>query len=257
MDTLQGRFLHDSMLCLSCGESRETIGKRLNLSEYKIEGNISRLDCTICGKFVAMNIGGDVINLDGVIDGDRDDTWLEAKTGKEKIIYYALCQIIYLERDSPREEKYESVFAFADESDLVMLRWKNGRPIGFFTLKQKGTKIFPESEVEYAMPMLDTAYIRSEYRGNGIGTEIITKITGMFPDEDIGFSRPISDGMSKGFIYSFICINRLIIHFKYVITFILIFFILFFLPSSHCSLGEIFDQTQRISFEILGNHRRR
>ncbi|XP_046427424.1 protein FAM169B-like isoform X1 [Neodiprion fabricii] len=184
-------------LGICCRQSRETIGRRLNLSEYKIEGDISRLDCTTCGKFIAIKTVDDVINLDGVIDSDCDDTWLEAKTRKEKIVYYALSQIIYLERDSPKEEKYESVFAYADESDLVMLRWKNGTAIGFFTLKQKGTKIFPESEVEYAMPVLDTAYIRSECRGNGIGTEIITKITQMFPNEDIGFSRPISDGMSK------------------------------------------------------------
>ena len=50
----------------------------------------------------------------------------------------------------------------------------------------------------YAMPTLDTAYIRSQYRNRGFGIEILLDIIERFPNEDIGFSKPISEGMWRG-----------------------------------------------------------
>lgn len=47
------------------------------------------------------------------------------------------------------------------------------------------------------MPIVDTAYIRSEYRNRGFGMEILFDVTARFPNEDIGFSKPISKGMLK------------------------------------------------------------
>lgn len=47
------------------------------------------------------------------------------------------------------------------------------------------------------MPVVDTAYIRSEYRNRGFGTEILFDVIKRFPNEDIGFSKPISSGMLK------------------------------------------------------------
>lgn len=47
------------------------------------------------------------------------------------------------------------------------------------------------------MPIMDTAYIRSEYRNRGFGTEILSDMIARFPNEDIGFSKPISNGMLK------------------------------------------------------------
>lgn len=62
------------------------------------------------------------------------------------------------------------------------------------------------------MPTLDTAYVRSKYRGHGIGTEILNNLTEMFADEEIGFSAPISDGMSKGFNYLSLYLFNYIYH---------------------------------------------
>lgn len=47
------------------------------------------------------------------------------------------------------------------------------------------------------MPVVDTAYIRSEYRNRGFGMGILFDVIARFPNEDIGFSKPISSGMLK------------------------------------------------------------
>ncbi|XP_012259109.1 protein FAM169B-like isoform X2 [Athalia rosae] len=206
MHNLHGRFKTDSMLCSSCFADRPTKSLELDLSKYRIQGDFKRLDCRVCGNFVAIQSGEDIIKVDGEIDihfqqrknlsAGKEDSWCEAKTEKERIVYYALSQIVYPERDAPNGDKFESMYDFADESDLVMLRWKSGIPIGFYTLKRKGSLISMTNE-EYSMPTLDTAYIRSEYRRRGIGIEILENITQMFPEEEIGLSRPISDAMWK------------------------------------------------------------
>lgn len=49
----------------------------------------------------------------------------------------------------------------------------------------------------YRMPVVDTAYIRSGYRNRGFGTDILSDVVARFPNEDIGFSRPISNGMLR------------------------------------------------------------
>ena len=47
------------------------------------------------------------------------------------------------------------------------------------------------------MPVVDSVYIRSEYRNRGFGTGILSDVIARFPNEDIGFSKPISSGMLK------------------------------------------------------------
>jgi len=65
------------------------------------------------------------------------------------------------------------------------------------------------------MPVVDTAYIRSEYRNRGFGTEILFDVIKRFPNEDIGFSKPISSGMLKSkylTIITFIMIHMNFLH---------------------------------------------
>lgn len=43
--------------------------------------------------------------------------------------------------------------------------------------------------------LMDTAYIRSEYRNRGFDMEILFDAIMHFPNKDIGFSKSISNGM--------------------------------------------------------------
>lgn len=60
-----------------CGECRETRTQRLNLSEYKIDGDIKRFDCNVCKNFIAIQINEDLLNIDEVIEEDEKDFWHE------------------------------------------------------------------------------------------------------------------------------------------------------------------------------------
>lgn len=134
-----------------------------------------------------------------------------------------MSQIIYPEIDKPEKEKYEAIYDYADNVDEILLRWINGRPIGFYTVKLKGirynlfiykhgikeficlliyyfligTEIYGSTD-KYSMNTLDTAYIRSQYRNCGFGMEILYDIVNRHSDQDIGFSKPISYGMFQG-----------------------------------------------------------
>ncbi|XP_047358041.1 soluble lamin-associated protein of 75 kDa-like isoform X2 [Vespa velutina] len=177
--------------CISYVQATE-----LDLKRYNIQGIIHRLDCIKCNRFVAIKVNDDILNIDNSFNDKYENNWSEMKTNQEKIIYYILSQIIYVEFDTPKPEKLETPYDYADKFDIVLIRWENGKPIGFYTVKPKGTEVYSTKE-KYTMPVLDTAYIRSAYRNRGFGSEILLDIIKRFPDEDIGFSKPISNTMLK------------------------------------------------------------
>ncbi|XP_044020807.1 protein FAM169B-like [Aphidius gifuensis] len=113
---------------------------------------------------------------------------------RDKILYYILSQIIYPQIDTPKKDKYECYYDYCDKNDDVYLRWLDGKPVGFYTIKHKGTEIISCEKI-YQMNTIDTAYIRSEYRNQGLGIEILHDVIKHYQDQDIGFSKPISDGM--------------------------------------------------------------
>lgn len=87
------------------------------------------------------------------------------------------------------------------------------------------------------MPIVDTAYVRSEYRNRGFGTEILSDVIARFPNEDIGFSKPISNGMLR---------SKYSTRVSYQIY-----------NNTHISFvrspENISDESQRISIAFLGN----
>ncbi|KAK2580903.1 hypothetical protein KPH14_005973 [Odynerus spinipes] len=168
----------------------------LDLKDYNIPDVIYRLDCKLCNQFVAVKANDDILVVHNTCNENYENSWREVKTSRERLIYYILSQIIYPEFDTPNPEKLETPYDFADKFDIILIRWLDGKPIGFYTIKPKGTEVFSTSE-KYTMPVLDTAYIRSEYRNKGFGSELLLDIIKRFPNEDIGFSKPISTGMLK------------------------------------------------------------
>ncbi|XP_043495878.1 soluble lamin-associated protein of 75 kDa-like isoform X2 [Polistes fuscatus] len=172
------------------------IQTQLDLKQYNIQGTIYRLDCNKCNQFVAIKVNDNILDINNSFQDKYENNWNEVKTNQERLIYYILCRIIYVELDTPKPEKLETPYDYADNFDIVLIRWENGIPIGFYTVKPKGTEVYSTNE-RYTMPVLDTAYIRSKYRNKGFGTEILFDMIKRFPNEDIGFSKPISDNMLK------------------------------------------------------------
>ena len=48
------------------------------------------------------------------------------------------------------------------------------------------------------MPMLDTIFVRKQFRRNGYGKQMIQDFINSHNGENIGISEPISDGLLKG-----------------------------------------------------------
>ncbi|XP_025075528.1 soluble lamin-associated protein of 75 kDa-like isoform X2 [Pogonomyrmex barbatus] len=169
---------------------------RLDLWSLNIQGDVSRLDCIDGNHFIAVTLNDKIIDINDTYCDRLEDGWREVQTDRDKVLFYTLSQIVYPEFDTPRPERLETLYALVDEPDVVMLRWQGGKAIGFYTVKPTGTEIFSTKE-RYMMPVVDTAYIRSEYRNQGFGTGILSDVITRFPNEDIGFSKPISSGMLK------------------------------------------------------------
>ncbi|KAL0134876.1 hypothetical protein PUN28_001571 [Cardiocondyla obscurior] len=184
------------MICSRCRRYVQTKSVRLDLPSLNIQGDVCRIDCVDGDHFVAVTLNDEVIDVDRVYYDRLDDEWREVQTNRDKVLFYVLSQIVYPDFDTPQPDKLESLYALVDEFDVVFLRWQGGKAIGFYTVKPTGTEVFSTKE-RYVMPVVDTAYIRSEYRNQGFGTGILLDVITRFPNEDIGFSKPISNGMLK------------------------------------------------------------
>ncbi|XP_014475951.1 PREDICTED: soluble lamin-associated protein of 75 kDa-like, partial [Dinoponera quadriceps] len=179
-----------------CARRVSTTVTRLDLRTLDVKGDVRRVDCADGGHFIDVTLNDEVVDVNDTHDDRTEDGWREVRTDRDKVLYYMLSQVVYPDTDAPRPERFESLYALADKLDVVSLRWQGGRAVGFYTVKFAGTKASSTGQ-GCGMPVVDTAYIRSEYRSRGFGTEILSDMTARFPNEDIGFSRPISSGMLR------------------------------------------------------------
>ncbi|XP_044576530.1 soluble lamin-associated protein of 75 kDa-like [Cotesia glomerata] len=185
------------MFCARCKKFQTTLTQDwVDINKLNnINDKIQRIDCKLCKNFIAIINDNKVVNIDEKFNGCTENSWKKVINVQDKIIYYILSQIIYRESDTPRQDKFESIYDYADDKDEIFLKWFDSKPVGFYTIKPKGTEI--DRINEYSMTTLDTAYIRSQYRNQGLGSEIIYDIIKRYPNEDIGFSIPISYGMLR------------------------------------------------------------
>ncbi|XP_029166004.1 soluble lamin-associated protein of 75 kDa-like isoform X2 [Nylanderia fulva] len=179
-----------------CAKCVRTVMIQLDLRNLNVQGNVCRVDCIDGDHFVDVILNDEVIDVNNIYSDRLVDEWQQVQTDRDKVLFYILSQIVYPNLDTPRADKFESLYAPVDEHDIVSLRWQKGKAVGFYTVKPTGTEIFSTKE-RYVMPTVDTAYIRSEYRNQGFGTEILSDVIARFPNEDIGFSKPISSSMLR------------------------------------------------------------
>ncbi|EFN83422.1 UPF0611 protein FAM169A [Harpegnathos saltator] len=182
------------MLCPRCAWCVRTAVTRLDLRTLLVQSDVQRIDCVDGDHFIGVTLNGQIIDVNDSYDAE--DGWREVRTDRDKVLYYVLSQVVYPDMDAPRPERFESLYALAGELDVMLLRWQEGKAVGFYTVKFAGAEV-PSMRERYRMPVVDTAYVRSEYRNRGFGTEILSDVIARFPNEDIGFSKPISNGMLR------------------------------------------------------------
>lgn len=140
---------------------------------------------------------------------------------------YILNQIVYKEYEVPDENLLQSIYAFPPSTDCRKLLWIKGKCVGFYTAKPKGKIYFflqrffiiKFSFIEekmtftlvnnlgsldadclewYRMTVLDTLFIRHSQRRKGFAMSALQDLLQEFPDQNIGFSCPISIPMIQG-----------------------------------------------------------
>jgi len=93
----------------------------------------------------------------------------------------------------PCSQELESFFKNPPrKGTLLKLLWVNGEAVGFFIVRLEGIQEDSLVPVIMEMNILDAVFIRQTHRRRGWGSAMLKDIIKHFPDENIGFSHPIS-----------------------------------------------------------------
>ncbi|XP_041693359.1 protein FAM169B isoform X3 [Coregonus clupeaformis] len=156
---------------------------------------------------VALNLHGKWWSLNDVLK-----TSIKSKSGlvmvqsvMERVILFLLSQIIFgvLERPSG-EEIYFSPYPMREFGKIL---WHNGEAVGFYTIKKKGSLCDGFTSRSYQLSVLDTVFVRTQWRRSGLALQILGDFCKSLPNEEvIGISCPISPSMIK------VCSKYLLMH---------------------------------------------
>jgi len=162
-------------------------------------GQISIIKCISCHKYLGMFGNGskyrsfeDILRNSATTERKMDG-WKNVEGVQERQALFVLC-LSTQEYDCYGEMEF--CFTFPPPKDLCSLLWVDQMPVGFLSIKPKGT-LDPCSMECYCMTTLDTIFIQPSHRGKGWGTQALENLLSEFPHENIGFSFPTSDSMLK------------------------------------------------------------
>ncbi|XP_051512438.1 protein FAM169B isoform X2 [Myxocyprinus asiaticus] len=116
------------------------------------------------------------------------------ETVMERVVLFLLSQVIFgiLER-SLGEDLYFSAYSVWENAKIL---WQNGEAVGFYTIKNKGSLCDGCTGQSYQLPVLDTVFVRSYWRRNGLALQMLEDFCSSQPSEGIlGISFPMSSGM--------------------------------------------------------------
>uniref|UniRef100_A0A8B9LDJ6 Family with sequence similarity 169 member B n=1 Tax=Astyanax mexicanus TaxID=7994 RepID=A0A8B9LDJ6_ASTMX len=112
----------------------------------------------------------------------------------ERVILFLLSQIIFGILERPLGENM--YFSTHPMREYAKILWQDGEAVGFYTIKKKGSLCDGCTGQSYHLPVLDTVYVRSRWRKNGLGLQMLQDFCSSMPKESaIGISYPISASM--------------------------------------------------------------
>ncbi|MCJ8733352.1 hypothetical protein PDJAM_G00222290, partial [Pangasius djambal] len=112
----------------------------------------------------------------------------------ERVILFLLSQVVFgmVER-SLGEHVY---FSTHPVSEYGKIFWQDGEAVGFYTVKKKGSLCNSCTGQSYLLPVLDTVFVRSHWRRNGLAMRMLQDFCTSMPTERVlGISYPISPSM--------------------------------------------------------------
>ncbi|XP_035646936.1 protein FAM169B isoform X4 [Oncorhynchus keta] len=147
---------------------------------------------------VALNLHGKWWSLNDVLKTSTKSRsgLVMVQSVMERVILFLLSQIIFgvLERPSG-EEIYFSPHPMREFGKIL---WHNGEAVGFYTIKKKGSLCDGFTRRSYQLSVLDTVFVRTQWRRSGLALQILADFCKSLPNEEvIGISCPISPSMIK------------------------------------------------------------
>jgi GNAT superfamily N-acetyltransferase len=168
---------------------------------------LSAVKCSQCKKYASIWWSGswqkvdDVLHI-GLMDSINYSTTdlLEVQSAQDFLRVFVLSQFCHNHLDIDLATS-ESPFCPPSPDDVIKMATVQGQAAGFYSIKRKGS-LFPQyPHVRYAIDVMDTMYVRRQFRRHGIATRFLDDLLLQFSDDDknqlIGFSEPISDALLK------------------------------------------------------------
>ncbi|XP_057380868.1 protein FAM169B-like [Daphnia carinata] len=124
----------------------------------------------------------------------HSDGWAMVKTEEDWSKLKSLIEL-HTTKEPPDLSQMEALYRCPPtKQTLVKLLFINQKAVGFYVVRLKG--IQEEGGPPFELPILDAVFISKAHRRQHWGTAMIEELVAVhFPDEDIGFSQPISHSL--------------------------------------------------------------
>ena len=114
---------------------------------------------------------------------------MEIQTLGDRLVLSVLNTIVYNQHEKSTDELS---FSPHPPNEAGKIMWQSGKAVGFYTFKKKGKLISPFLPEVWGLNVLDTIFVRRDYRSKGLAKEMVENFMNDFPDEDVGFSYPLT-----------------------------------------------------------------
>ncbi|KAI4875814.1 hypothetical protein NFI96_017140, partial [Prochilodus magdalenae] len=112
----------------------------------------------------------------------------------ERVILFLLSQIIFGVLERPLGENM--YFSTHSAWECGKILWQDGEAVAFYTIKKKGSLCDGCTGQSYLLPVLDTVFVRTHWRRNGLALQMLQDFcTSMSKERVLGISYPISTSM--------------------------------------------------------------
>ncbi|XP_078701101.1 uncharacterized protein LOC144927522 isoform X2 [Branchiostoma floridae x Branchiostoma belcheri] len=189
----------DILQCSKC--SGQVAATRATVSVQAIfnSGSDYSVPSLYCGKchfpFVGMHVAGEWWTVEELLTS-RDSSrqgFQKVETLGERLVLFVLNRIVY--RCCDMDSMKDSPFLTHSAKETAKLLWVDGKAVGFYTVKLKGTLCPTFLNKVYGLDLIDTIFIRKSHRNHGYGLQLLEDILDSHSEGNVGFSYPMSDSM--------------------------------------------------------------
>lgn len=110
----------------------------------------------------------------------------------ERIVLSVLNRIIYRHQEHSADDPY---FLSHPHDESANIMWKDGKAVGFYSVKRKGKLINSCLAETWQMNVLDTIFVRKQFRHSGFACRMLEHFLDTYPKQDIGLSYPVEKSM--------------------------------------------------------------